>query len=68
MAWIAFVTSSKAMTLTPEQRREILDLLHDLAGYALEGWEEAEEASPGLIPEVHNYRKRLDAAIDLLSK
>lgn len=54
--------------LNREQRREILDLLHNLAGYAIDGWLECNETSPGMIPEAEEYSKRLDAAIELLSK
>lgn len=43
------------------QRREILDLLTQLAEYALDGWEEAE------IPEAPTWRVRLDAAKALLT-
>ena len=49
------------VTLTPAQRAEILDLLTQLAEYALEGWEDVG------IEEAPNWRKRLEAAKDLLS-
>ena len=52
---------SDPITLTPAQRAEILDLLTQLAEYALEGWEDVG------IEEAPEWRKRLEAAKDLLS-
>jgi hypothetical protein len=62
-AAIATATAEAAAPLALDlaQRREILDLLDQLAGYALEGWEEAG------IPEAPQWRKRLAAAQALLA-
>jgi hypothetical protein len=57
----AEAAAEAALALDLGQRREILDLLDQLAGYALEGWEEAG------IPEAPEWRKRLTAAQDLLA-
>jgi hypothetical protein len=57
----AAAADAAPLALDLAQRREILDLLDQLAGYALEGWEEAG------IPEAPQWRKRLAAAQALLT-